>query len=367
MRHNPASRHAGAIMRLAGLIDVHVHAREPGAIHKEDWRSCTAAALAGGFVQMLAMPNTKPPLIDQAAWDLTAAAAKANARCDWGLFIGATADNADEAASLGPESCGLKIYACHTFGPLLLRERPVWQAHFERWPDDRPIAVHAEGEVLSALLQLAAQFDRHLHVCHLPTWRDLKLVMAARDGGARITCEVAPHHLLLDTDDIERLGPGRSEVRPRLAPPADRRQLWQHIDEIDCFATDHAPHTAAEKDGPNPPPGFATLEQALAVMLTQVHRGRLTLEQLVERFAHAPRRIFGIAEPSDTWIEVDMDAQWTIPERPPMSRAGWTPFAGTEVRGRVERVVLRNNIVFEAGKVLAEPGFGRPIERPGGA
>ena len=354
-------------MRLPGLIDVHVHAREPGAVHKEDWRSCTAAALAGGVVQILAMPNTRPPTTDETAWNLAVEAATAGARCDWGHFLGATADNADEAARLAPLSCGLKIYACHTFGPLLLEERAVWRAPFERWPEGRPIAVHAEGDVLAGLLQLAAELDRHVHVCHLPTWRDLKLVMDARERGVRATCEVAPHHLLLDTDDIPRLGPGRSEVRPRLATPADRAALWQHMDEIDCFATDHAPHTAAEKDGPKPPPGFPTLEQAFALMLTEVHRDRLTLEQLVERFAHAPRRIFGLAEPQDTWIEVDPEARWTVPECPPMSKAGWTPFAGRQLRGRVERVVLRNKIAFEAGDVLAEPGTGRPVTRPGGA
>lgn len=348
-------------MRLPGLIDVHVHAREPGAVHKEDWDSCTAAALAGGFVQVLGMPNTRPPVTDAASLELALAACDRGARCDYGHFMGATGDNAVGAADLAARCCGLKLYLCHTFGPLLVDQRAAWRAHFERWPAWRPIAVHAEGEVLAAVLELARSCDRHVHVCHLPTFADLKLVMAARDAGARVTCEVAPHHLLLDTDAIERLGAGRAEVRPRLAPPADRRALWQHLDDIDCFATDHAPHTAAEKDGPSPPPGFPTLEQALALMLTAVHEGLLELSELVDRMAHNPRRIFAIAEPEQTWIEVDVDARWVVPARPPHSRAGWTPFAGTPVRGRVDTVVLRDEVAWRRGELLAAPGTGQPV------
>ena len=310
------------------------------------------------------MPNTRPPVTDAASLDLALAACARRARCDYGHFMGATAENAAVAAALAGRTCGLKMYLCHTFGPLLVADEARWRPHFERWPKGRPIAVHAEGEVLAAVLALAEGYDQHVHVCHLPTFADLKRVMAARDGGAHVTCEVAPHHLLLDTDDIARLGAGRSEVRPRLAPPADRKALWQHVAEIDCFATDHAPHTVAEKDGANPPPGFPTLEQAFALMMTAVHDGLLELDQLVQRLAHGPRRIFNIAEPTDTWIEVDPEVQWTIPERPPMSRAGWTPFAGTPVRGRVERVVLHGEEAWDGSRALAEPGTGRPVQTP---
>lgn len=350
-------------MRLPGLIDVHVHAREPGACHKEDWDTCTAAALAGGFTAVLGMPNTRPAVTDEASLALALGACQARSRCDYGHFLGATADNAEVAARLAPRVAGLKMYLCHTFGPLLLDDATAWDAHFERWPGDRPIAVHAEGEVLRAVLALARRHHKPLHVCHLPTWRDLRLVMQARDAGAPVTCEVTPHHLLLDQTDAARLGPGRCEVRPRLATPEDRAALWAHLDEIDCFATDHAPHTAQEKDGPQPPPGFPLLEEALVLLLTEVHRGRLSLAQLTARLSDNPRSIFHIAPQEDTWVEIDPEPRWTLPARPRHTRAGWTPFAGREVRGRVERVVLRGATAFEHGRVLASPGSARAVAR----
>ena len=348
-------------MRLPSLIDVHVHARVPGGTHKEDWDTCTAAALAGGISQVLAMPNTRPPVIDGAALERAHALGNARARCDHGHYLGATADNAAAAAAAAPRAVGLKLYLCHTHGPLLLSERSGWLAHFEQWPEDRPIAVHAEADTLAAVLELARRTERHIHVCHLPSWADLRQIIDARERGQRVTCEVAPHHLLLSTDDFERLGPGRCEVRPRLRPPEDPAELWAHLDAIDCIATAHAPHLLSEKDGPTPPPGFPTLEQSLGLMLTSVHDGRLDLARLVEMMATTPRRLFGIAEPPRSWVEVDLDAEWVVPERPRFSRAGWTPFAGHRLRGRIERVIFRGAVAVEGGRVLAAPGTGQVI------
>ena len=129
-------------MRLPGLIDVHVHLREPGGTHKEDWDSGTAAALAGGFTTVLAMPNTQPPVTDAATLDLALAAARSKARCDYGQYLGAGADNVETAATLAPRAAGLKMYLDQTYGPLRLDDMTDWQAHFERWPgasaDRRP-------------------------------------------------------------------------------------------------------------------------------------------------------------------------------------------------------------------------------------
>ncbi len=348
-------------MRLPGLIDVHVHTRDPGAPHKEDWESVTAAGLAGGFTQLLGMPNTQPSVVDEATMAIALDSAAMRARCDYGQFIGATADNAEGAAQLADRAVALKLYLCDTYGSLLLDKLSMYAPHLERWPANRPICVHATGETLGGVIELAGRYDKHLHVCHLPTWSDLRLVMAARERAIRVTCEVAPHHLLLSTDDLERLGPGRCEVRPRLATPEDCRELWAHIDEIDCIATDHAPHTLVEKDGQNPPPGYPTLEQSLALMLTAVHQDKLSIERLVAMMADNPRRLFSIEAQPETWIEIDPEATWQIPLAPPHSRAGWTPFAGFKVRGRVERVVLRGKIAYDGGVLHAEPGTGQHV------
>ncbi len=132
---------------------------------------------------------------------------------------------------------------------------------------------------------------------------------------------------------------------------------------IDCFATDHAPHTLPEKDGPDPPPGYPGLETALPLLLTAVHEGRLTLEDLVARLHDRPRRIFRLPEQPDTWVEVDPEAQWEIRAAETHTRCGWTPFEGWPVRGRVRQVVLRGQAAFQDGEVLAQPGYGRDLRR----
>jgi carbamoyl-phosphate synthase/aspartate carbamoyltransferase/dihydroorotase len=166
---------------------------------------------------------------------------------------------------------------------------------------------------------------------------------------------VTPHHLFLTQDDLNG---GRSEVRPRLASAADREALWTNLDVIDCFATDHAPHTAAEKDGPNPPPGFPGLETALPLLLTAVHQARLTLEDLVTRLVTNPRRIFNLPEQAETWIEVDPDATWEVQAAHLYTRCGWTPFEGWKLYGKLRRVVLRGEEAFRDGRILAQPGTG---------
>ncbi len=137
--------------------------------------------------------------------------------------------------------------------------------------------------------------------------------------------------------------------------------LWQNLDVIDCIATDHAPHTLAEKDSPNPPPGFPGLETALPLLLTAVHEGRLTVEQVIEKCWINPRRIFNLPQQPETWLEVDENAEYEVQAAHQYTRCGWTPFEGWRVRGRLRRVMLRGREAFRDGKVLAEPGYGRNV------
>jgi carbamoyl-phosphate synthase / aspartate carbamoyltransferase / dihydroorotase len=130
---------------------------------------------------------------------------------------------------------------------------------------------------------------------------------------------------------------------------------------IDCFATDHAPHTLAEKDGHNPPPGFPGLETALPLLLTAVHEERLSLDDLIARLVTNPRRIFHLPEQPETRIEVDEHARWEIRANQTHTRCAWTPFEGWRVRGRVRRVVLRGLEAFRDGQVLAPPGYGKDL------
>ncbi len=342
-------------MRLPGLIDPHVHLREPGATHKEDWASGTAAALAGGVTLILAMPNTQPPITDADTLRLALEAARLKARCDYAQYVGAGADNWESLPPLARHTAGLKMYLDQTYGPLRLETMSAWMQHISRWPKPWPLVVHAEGRTLAAAILLAALYDRPLHLAHVSRREEILLIRAAKERGIPITCEVTPHHLFLTQDDLKG---GRAEVRPALASSQDRQTLWENLEVIDCFATDHAPHTLAEKDGPNPPPGFPGLETALPLLLTAVHEGRLTLEELMARMVTNPRRIFHLVEQPQTWIEVDPEVNWEICAEETYTRCGWTPFEGWRVRVRLRRVVLRGTEVFREGEILAPPGFG---------
>ncbi len=348
-------------MRLPGLIDTHVHLREPGATYKEDWDTGTQAALAGGFTAVLSMPNTQPPITDAESLSVALQAAHQKARCDYAQFLGAGPDNLQTLTALAPQAAGLKMYLDQTYGPLRLDDMTLWMDHVERWPLHLPIVAHAERRSLAAMILMAGLYDRPVHLAHVSLREEILLIRAAKERGLKVTCEVTPHHLFLTEVEAQAIGPGRSEVRPRLASEADRKALWDNLDVIDCFATDHAPHTLAEKDGENPPPGFPGLETCLPLLLTAIHQGRLTIQGLVDRMHNNPRRIFNLPEQPETWIEVDPDATWEIHARDLHSRCGWTPFEGWKVRGRVQRVVLRGVEAYHDGAILAPQGSGKNL------
>jgi carbamoyl-phosphate synthase/aspartate carbamoyltransferase/dihydroorotase len=351
------------MIKLPGLIDPHVHLREPGGTHKEDFDSGTAAALAGGFTMVLAMPNTKPPIFDAETLELALSAAREKARCDYGQFIGAGPDNADSAAALADQAAALKMYLDMTFGQLRLDNMSLWMPHFEKYPKRYPIVAHAESRSMAAAILMAAIYDRPVHIAHISLREEIRLIRAAKERGIQVTCEVSPHHLFLASQErVEGTKvDGRKEVRPRLATWEDVGALWENLDVIDCFATDHAPHTLEEKDSENPPPGFPGLETALPLLLTAAHQGRLSMEQIIEKMHANPRRIFQLPEQPETWIEVDEKDEYQIRSADHYTRCGWTPFEGWEVTGRVRRVVLRGREAFRDGKVLAGPGTGRNV------
>lgn len=349
------------LLRLPGLIDPHVHLREPGATHKEDWQSGTSAALAGGVTLVLAMPNTQPPITDTDTLNLVLQAARRKALCDYAQYLGATPENVHLAPGLASRVAGLKMYLDHTYGPLRLADMITWMGHLAHWPAEVPLAVHAEGRTLAAVILLASFYNRPVHLCHVSRREEIVIIRAAKERGLKVTCEVTPHHLFLSEEDIPAIGQGRAEVRPVLASPVDRQALWDNLEVIDCFATDHAPHTLAEKDGPTPPPGFPGLETALPLLLTAVSEGRLTLDDIVQRYYVNPQRIFRLPSQPETWVEVDAEAAWEIQGANLLTRAGWTPFEGWRVRGRIVRVVVRGTEAFRDGKVLVSPGFGRNV------
>jgi len=352
------------MVRLPGLIDPHVHVREPGQTHKEDWDSATQAALAGGVTMILAMPNTSPPVFDASTLEVALEAARQKARCDYAQFVGAGPENAQVLPAIAAEAAGLKMYLDTTFGELRLDEMSLWMPHFAGFPKESPIVLHAESRSMAAGILFAAIYDRPVHIAHISLKEEVLLIKAAKERGLKVTCEVCPHHLFLSKDDIPAISnghPGRGEVRPRLGTKEDVDSLWEHIDVVDCFATDHAPHTIEEKDSDNPPPGFPGLETLLPLLFTAVNQGRMTMNQIVEKSIDNPRKIFNLPEQPETWIEVDEHAEYEIKASEQFSHCGWTPFEGWKVKGRVRKVVLRGETAFEDRRVLVPKGYGQNV------
>ncbi|CAG0885196.1 unnamed protein product [Cyprideis torosa] len=324
------------IIRFPGLVDVHVHLREPGGEHKEDWTSGTAAALAGGITMVCAMPNTDPAIVGKQFFALAFEVSSRKALCDFAIFLGATQNNADEVSRLAPLAAGLKMYLNETFSTLRLNSMMDWIPHLEKWPSNYPLCVHAEGQTLASLLFLISFAVRPIHVCHVATREEIQLIRFAKERGIPVTCEVAPHHLFLCDADIPNIGSAQAEVRPRLATVDDQNALWEHLDVIDCFATDHGP---------------------LVIPVEEVKRPK----DIVERLHDNPMRIFGLPPQPDTHVEIDLDKEWVVPEKPRFSKADWTPFAGRKLKGCVEAVVLRGKTVYQDGELKVKPGFGMNV------
>ncbi|CAN5425691.1 dihydroorotase [soil metagenome] len=369
------------LLRLPGLIDAHVHLREPGYEHKEDFYSGTVAALAGGVTTVLDMPNTQPPTATPELLQDKARRAAAKAVCDVGIFAGATNTEVDAYLPVAQMACGLKIYVSDTFGSLRIDDLGLLHRLFRTWGEKAaqvgyraanhphglgPVAVHAEELMLPVCLALSNLYDVPLHIVHVTRRSEIELIRRAKARNYRVTCEVTPHHLFLSTEDLPRLG-ALGDMRPRLATPDDVAALWENLETIDIFATDHAPHTLAEKGigaatpPAAPPPGVPGVETMLPLLLTAVHANRLTVEQIIARCVTAPQKLYGLPEQPDTHIEVDVDTPYVLQNAAMKTRVGWTPFADMPVFGRVERVHLRGQLVYEAGQVLAKPGSGRVL------
>jgi dihydroorotase len=387
---------ASGLYVLPGLMDTHVHFRDPGGTQKEDFASGTRAALAGGFTAIVDMPNTEPPTATLEALRAKNAIIAPKAQCDYAFWFGATPDNVDVAvqASEDPTVAGLKLYMGSSTGTLLVDQLDATLRHFSAFPKQRPLAVHAEDEAImrifaetageahnehrpplaaalavSRAIHLAAFTDRRLHIAHLSTEAELAEVTLAKSRGVHVTCEVAPHHLYLTENDQERWG-GRGKVNPPLRSVSDVRALWKGLDMIDLIATDHAPHTQNEKamGYSAAPSGFPGLETALPLMQKGVVDGKLTLERLVQLMAVGPAALVGAQRKGRLAPGYDADvllfdpaATWIMDPQSRESRARWSPWEGTKMTGRVERVFLRGQEVVVGGVVRSSPGIGKPL------
>ncbi|HHX64210.1 MAG TPA: amidohydrolase family protein, partial [Chloroflexi bacterium] len=189
-------------LRLPGMIDAHVHLREPGGTHKEDILSGTRAALAGGVVGVLDMPNNTPPVVDRQSLSAKQTIFERKAVSDYGLFLGFQGGGLDDLVDAAGQAVGLKLYLDETFGRMTMRDDRLLEAVFEAWPGPGPITIHAESESIPGALDLAHRYRQRVHVAHVPQPDDLLVIESARQRGVEVTCEVTPHHLFLSDDDL---------------------------------------------------------------------------------------------------------------------------------------------------------------------
>ncbi len=368
-----------------GLVDVHVHLREPGGEHKETIHTGSHAALAGGFTTVWAMPNTDPPIDDPAAVGYVRLAARA-ARGTRVMPIG--------AATIGQKGERMtEVGELVKAGAVAVSDdgAPVWDTGLMRrlleytQTFDIPVLQHAEdrelaggvmneGKVSTELglrglpnaaeacivardVQLAELTRGHLHVCHVSARQSVEQLRMAKEKGLRVTAEVTPHHLIL-TDEMCRDYNTEAKVNPPLRTAEDVESVVQALVDgvIDVIATDHAPHTSEEKEQEfdYAPFGINGLETAFALSRKAlVDSGRLSLSELIDRMSCAPARIMGLeggtlrpGSPADI-VVIDPDERWIVDPSDFRSRSRNTPIAGWELVGRAHRTLVGGEVRFE--------------------
>lgn len=345
------------LVKLPGLIDPHVHLREPGATQKEDFETGTKAAIAGGYTTVLDMPNNPIATVSPEALQEKINLASNKIYCDVGFHFGASGKSVQYFQEVAPKVFGLKVYMNQTTGDLLMEDDRTLEAVFSGWPKEKPLLVHAEGDTLQKAISLAKKFGNKLHVCHVSLKEEVELIKDAKMEDLEISCEVSCHHLFLTDEDVKRLG-SFGMMKPPLSSKADQEALWEALVDgtIDMIGSDHAPHTKEEKLGEKPAYGVPGLETTLPLLLTAVNDGRLTIERLIELTSTNPRKVFGIPEQPETDVEVDMEENWTIDDKNLQTKCGWTPFADMKVTGKVKKVTLRGEVVFDGQTIFGPYG-----------
>lgn len=392
---------------LPGVIDSHVHFREPGLEYKEDWQSGTAAAACGGVTTVLEMPNTRPPTATVEALQLKQRCAARGAHVDYGIYGLLAQDNADQLAGLAEHGViGFKCYMGETVGAIPAPDDGVMLEEFETAARlGLRVAVHAENngimqriigrlkaagrtdpqahvdsrpeicavEAVSRAILFAGWTGARLHVCHESCKDVLPLVRAARRRGVDVTVETCPHYLLLTSEDMARLGPVL-RMNPPVRAAGHDEALWAGLLDgtIDMMSTDHSPHSIEEKTRPDiwhAVSGFPGVETAVPLMLTEVNRGRLGLERYVQVSATNPARAWGlyprkgvlqVGSDADV-IVVDMEREGKIRGAELHSKSKITPFEGVRTRGRPVCTIVRGRVVMREGELVGEPGWGRPL------
>ncbi len=388
---------------LPGLIDDQVHFREPGLTAKGDIATESAACVAGGITSFMDMPNTRPPAVTHAALADKYALAAGRARANYAFYFGATNDNIEAIRTLDPASCcGIKVFMGASTGNMLVDDPVVLDAIFRDTPvrlithcedtpmidaamaaakaiygDDVPVEMHPDIRSREACLKssmlavaLAKKHGTRLHVLHVSTAEELAQfepgpLRTASGQVKRITAETCIHYLLFDRSDYPRLG-NFIKCNPAIKDASDREALTRALTEgrIDVLATDHAPHTLAEKQQRyiDAPSGLPLVQYALVAALELVHDGKLALETVVERFAHAPATLFNVRERgflregyAADLVLVDPAAPFTVRREDVLSKCGWSPFEGRTFRSSIASTFVNGMMVWDGERLHGAP------------
>ncbi len=383
---------------LPGIIDDQVHFREPGLIHKADIHSESLAAVAGGVTSYMEMPNTKPATLTQELLDAKYMRAGFKSLANYSFYMGAANDNLDEVLKTNPKTvCGIKAFMGSSTGNMLVDDpdtleklfaeapmliathcedettiRKNMEAAREKYGEDVPMTSHplirsSEACFLSSSLavRLAKKHNTRLHVLHLTTEQEMDLFEAGGDlRKKRITSEVCVHHLYFNDSDYERLG-SRIKCNPAIKTKRDQEAIFQALldDKIDVIATDHAPHTWAEKQNKyfESPAGIPLVQHPLNIMLTFYQAGKISLERIVEKMCHAPADCFQVDKRGYAregyWADLvvlDPEWKWTVGADNLHYKCGWTPLESLPFQGRVESTIVSGHLAWHEGRFNEE-------------
>lgn len=374
-----------------GLIDMHVHFREPGQEAKEDFVSGSKAAAAGGYTTVATMPNTKP-VVDTAALVRSLQERAREAGLIHVEIIGALTkgQKGEELAEVGDmteagavafsddghfvKSAKVllngfdylrtfdKIIINHDEEPTLVEEGVMNESHHSAMLGMKGRPTVAEDIAVARDILLAEYADARVHVAHISSARSVDLVREAKKRGVKVTAEATPQHLTM-TDDCVNPIDSSTKINPPLREQKDVDAVLAGLKDgtIDAIVTDHSPHAQEEKDREYAyaPSGFPGLETALGVLLTDLyHTGKLDLMQMISKMTYEPARIFGLnagslseGRPADITV-IDPELDWTVDDKEFYTKGSHSPFVGRKLKGRAVMTLVDGRMVMQNGKIL---------------
>lgn len=395
---------ASGLLILPGCIDDQVHFREPGLTHKGNIYSESRAAVAGGITSFMEMPNTVPNALTQALLEDKYQIAAQNAIANYSFFMGASNDNMEEVLLTDTSKiCGVKVFMGSSTGNMLVDKESVLEGLFSRvgaliathcedehtvksnlaafqakYGDDIPVSAHPlirneEACYLSSskAVALAKKHRARLHVLHISTAKETALFDNALPLEQKlITAEACIHHLWFSDADYQTKG-NYIKWNPAVKTSTDRDGVWEALldNRIDVIATDHAPHTIEEKSNPylSAPSGGPLVQHALLAMLDKVSAGKISIERVVEKMAHAPATLFRIKERGylregfyADIVLVKPEPSQEVSKKNLLYKCGWSPFEGHQFSHQIHSTYVNGNCVYAHGQVL-ENGLGERL------